>query len=179
MTGSGGKRGSQETPSGVRLGVFAPHGGRSEISAPVWNLEVTDWLRCLPPFPLLLCPPFPLAPLPVLPHLPLTFTLPSAPLPARLICVVSLICIHMSQKRKRGFVGRRNRRGKRRYAGRWRLMKRDEKHSFRPSLSLPLSLSLSSPSLLLWLRLLSPSLPHVSVLTPYRSNLREPPQRHH
>lgn len=99
-----------------------------------------------PPFPLLLCPPFPLAPLPVLPHLPLTFTLPSAPLPARLICVASLICIHMSQKRKRGFVGRRNRRGKRRYAGRWRLMKRDEKHSFRLSLSLSFSLLPVSPS---------------------------------
>lgn len=50
VTGSGGKHGSQETPAGVRLGVFAPHVGRSEISpAPVWNLEVTDWLRRLPP----------------------------------------------------------------------------------------------------------------------------------
>lgn len=52
-----------------------------------------------------------------------------------------LICIHMSQ-RERGFVGRRNRRGKRRYAGRWRLMKPNEKHSFRLCLS-PVSPSMA------------------------------------
>lgn len=119
------------------------HVGQSKSSGPVWKLEVANCLRHLP-FSLLLCPAIPLARLPVLPHLPPTFTLPSAPLPARLICVACLICIHMSQREK-GFVGRRNRRGKRRYAGRWRLMKRNEKHSFRlcPPLPPPVSPSMA------------------------------------